>query len=171
MFAFLQAKVHGKIISKELLFKDVHPDDRAARQERAVLDQIDWEISGDPYFYENRHAPPVSIEATRQSGAEEWWIYYNTRKFSGKRLVVQPGAKFTSTERGVYSILVEKGRGTYGGLEVEAGNFGFDELVVSHARAIKPLEVVNTGSEPLAVIKFFGPDINLDAPMLPRYPA
>ena len=171
VFAFLQAKVHGKIVSKELLYKDVHPDERAARQELAVLEQIDWVISGDPYFYENRHTPPVPVEATRQPGAEECWIYYNTLKFSGKRLVVQPGAQFVSTEKGVYSILVEKGKGTYGGLEVEAGNFGLDELVVSHDRATKPLEVVNTGTEPLAVIKFFGPDINPDVPMIPQYPA
>jgi len=170
VFAMLQALVGGKIISKDLLFHDVHPDDQAAKGERAVLDQVDWEISGDPFFYENRHTPPVLVESTRQAGGEECWIYYNTAKFSGKRLVVQPGKTFTSTEKGVYSILVQQGKGTYGGLEIEAGNLGLDELVVSHARATQPLEVVNTGTEPLAVIKFFGPDINLDVPMLPKYP-
>ena len=61
VFAMLQALNAGKIISKDLLFKDVTPDDRAKRGERAILDQIDWEISGDPYFYENRHCPPVPV--------------------------------------------------------------------------------------------------------------
>jgi hypothetical protein len=30
--------------------------------------------------------------------------------------------------------------------------------------------VENTGSEDLIIFKFFGPDINLDVPMLPKYP-
>jgi hypothetical protein len=170
VFSMLQALVGGKIIPKDLLYKDVHPDDRAARGERAVLDQIDWDISGDPFFYENRHTPPVLVEETKQDGAAECWIYYNTIKFSGKRLVVQPGKTFTSTERGVYSILVENGKGTYGGLQIEGGNFGLDELVICHGRATAPLEVVNTGTEELAIIKFFGPGINVDVPMLPPYP-
>jgi hypothetical protein len=132
VFAMLQALVAGKIISKDLLFKDVRPEDRAKYGERIILDQIDWDISGDPYFYENRHTSPQLIEETRQEGGEEHWIYYNTTKFSGKKLVVKPGQKFTSQDNGVYSVLVWKGRGLYDG---------------------------------------FGPDINLDVPMIPRYPA
>ena len=58
VFAMLQALMGGKIISKELLFKDVTKDDRARLGERAVLNQVDWELSGDPYFYENRHTSP-----------------------------------------------------------------------------------------------------------------
>ena len=68
----LQALNAGKIISKDLLFKDVTPEDRATRGERAILDQIDWEISGDPYFYENRHTPPVPVAgdpAARRRGS------------------------------------------------------------------------------------------------------
>ncbi len=170
VFAMLQAKVAGKIISKELLFKDVHPDDRREKGERAVLEQINWEISGDPFFYENRHTAPIPVEGNEQEGGEEHWIYYNTTKFSGKRLVVKPGQKFVCKENGVYSLLVWQGKGTYGGLEVEGGNFGLDELVVVHERATQPHEVVNTGSEELIIFKFFGPDINPDVPMIPKYP-
>jgi hypothetical protein len=101
----LQALVAGKIISKDLLYKDVRTDDREKRGERAILDHIDWEVSGDPYFYENRHISPQLIEAAEQEGGEEYWIYYNTTKFSGKRLVVKPGQSFTSVDKGVYNIL------------------------------------------------------------------
>ena len=83
VFAMLQALVAGKIISKELLFKDVSKEDRATLGERAVLNQVDWELSGDPYFYENRHTSPQLIAETRQPGGEEYWIYYNTTRFSG----------------------------------------------------------------------------------------
>jgi hypothetical protein len=169
VFAMLQALVAGKIISKDLLFKDVRAEDRERLKERSVLNQIDWEICGDPYFYENRHTSPQLIEETRQAGGEEYWIYYNTVKFSGKKLVVKPGGHFKSVDNGVYNILVWHGRGRYDGHEVEAGNFGFDELLVSHAKATTPLTVENTGSHDLIIFKFFGPDVNLDVPMIPKY--
>jgi hypothetical protein len=170
VFAMLQALNAGQVISKELLYKDVTPEDRAKLGEKAVLDQVDWEISGDPFFYENRHTPPVLIKETQQPGGEESWIYYNTTKFSGKRLVVKPGQTFQSVDNGVYNILVWRGKGRYAGYEVEGLNFGFDELLITHDRATRPLLVENTGEVDLIIFKFFGPDINLDVPMVPKYP-
>ena len=169
VFAMLQALNAGKIISKELLFKDVHPDDRKRMAERAVLNQIDWVVSGDPYFYENRHTSPQPAPGGSQPGGNEFWIYYNTHKFSGTKLVVKPGGMFSSVDKGVYNILVWRGSGRYDGHEVAAGDFRKDELLVSHARATTPLVVENTGRDNLLIIKFFGPDINLDVPMIPRY--
>ncbi len=168
VFAMLQALVGGKIISKELLFKDVRKEDRAALGERAVLNQVDWELSGDPYFYENRHTSPQLIAETRQPGGDEYWIYYNTTRFSGKKLVVKPGQKFKSVDNGVYNILVWRGRGLYDGHAIEAGNFALDELLVPHSKATTPIWVENTGTEDLIIIKFFGPDINLKVPMIPQ---
>jgi hypothetical protein len=169
VFAMLQALNAGKIISKDLLFKDVTPEDRAARGELAILDQIDWEISGDPYFYENRHTPPVPIAESAQPGGEESWIYYNTTKFSGKRLVVKPGGQFMSVEKGVHNLLVWRGQGVFGGYEVEGLNFGLDELLISHDAATQPILVENTGDSDLIIFKFFGPDINLDVPRITPY--
>ncbi|MGA2480176.1 MAG: hypothetical protein ABSG63_15595 [Spirochaetia bacterium] len=169
VFAMLQAMNGGHLISKDLLWKDVHPDDRKRLGERAVLEQVDWQLSGDPFFYENRHTSPQPVPGTKQPGGEEFWVYYNTRKFSGKKVVVQPGGKISTVDKGVYNILVWKGRGRFGGVEVAAGDFAADELLVSHARAVTPLTVENTGREELVIIKFFGPDINTDIPMIPRY--
>ena len=171
VFAMLQALVADKVISKELLFKDVHKDDREKYGEKAILNHIDWEVSGDPYFYENRHLSPQLVAETKQEGGEEHWIYYNTTKFSGKRLVVKPGRRFTSVDQGVYNILVWRGRGRYDGHEIEGGNSGWDELLVSYAKATEPIVVENTGSEDLMIFKFFGPDINPDVPMIPQYGA
>ena len=169
VFAMLQALVAGKIISKELLFKDVRKEDRERYGERVILGQINWELSGDPYFYENHHTSPQLVVEAKQEGGEEHWIYYNTTQFSGKRLVVKPGQRFASLDQGVYNILVWGGRGRYDGHEIEAGSFGWDELLVSHAKATVPLVVENTGSDDLMIFKFFGPDINLDVPMIPPY--
>lgn len=167
--AMLQALNAGEIISKELLFKDVRPEDRERYGERFVLEWVDWETNGDPYFYENHHLTPQPIEETRQPGGEEYWLFYNSPKFSGKKLVVKPGESFTSVEKGVYSLLVWSGEGTYGGVSVKGGDPGLDELLVAHDRATRPLEVKNDGNEELVIIKFFGPDINKDTPMITRW--
>ncbi len=166
VLAMLQALNAGRIISKELLWKDVRPEDREEQGERFILELIDWDANGDPHFYENHHLSPQLIESSRQAGGEESWIYYNTTKFSGKKLVLKPGASYTSKDNGTYNILVWRGRGTYGGVPVEGGNPEMDELLVTHERATRGLEVQNTGPDEMLVIKFFGPDINPDVPMI-----
>jgi hypothetical protein len=169
VYAILQALNAGKIVSKDLLFKDIRKDYKDSLGEKAIIDQIDWPANGDPYFYENHHIPNILIEDTNQKGGSEHWIYYNTTKFSGKRLIVKAGNTFTSKEKGVYNILVWKGQGFYDGNKIEAGNFDCDELLISYDRAIRPLTVKNTGKGDLQIIKFFGPDINTEVPFIKQY--
>jgi hypothetical protein len=168
VFAMLQALNGGSIISKELLWKDVRPQDREAKGERFILELIDWDENGDPYLYENHHLSPKPIESTRAPGCEESWIFYDSPKFSGKRLLVEPGCSFVGRDEGVYSVFVWRGSGTYGGLEVRGGEPGMDELVVTHDRAVRGVEVQNTGSDDLEAITFFGPDVNAAVPTISR---
>lgn len=163
--SMFQALNAGRIISKETLFKDVRPEDRERHQERFPLRFVEWELNGDPYFYENNHLAPVAANS-HDGGSSEAWIFYNTAKFSGKKIVVAPGESVTCTERGVYSVFVWQGTGRYAGHEVAAGEPGRDELLVSHDAATAPHVVENTGSAELVVFTFFGPDIN-DAPTVP----
>ena len=167
VFAMLQALNAGRIISKDLLWKDVREEDRERYGERFILDLIDWEANGDPYLYENHHLSPQPAPSSR-AGGREYWIYYNTTKFSGKKLVVAPGASYHVRERGVYNVLVWKGRGLFGEIPVMGGDPQADELLVTHDRATQGIEVRNTGDEDLVVIEFFGPDINPDVPMIER---
>ena len=160
--AMFQALNAGKIIDKNLLFKDVSDTDRAELGEAALLRWLDWEANADPYFYENRHISPRVFHDV--DGANEAWIFSGTQKFSGKRLRLDPGARVTVTEKGVYNILVWRGQGTIGGQSVQGGTPGTDELLVVHDAAVQPHEYVNTGDEAMIVVKFFGPDINPDAP-------
>jgi hypothetical protein len=164
--AMFQALNAGRIISKDLLFKDVRDSDREAHGERFLLEWVDWEANGDPWFFENHHTPPVLRR--EGPGLTEHWIYYDTTKFSGKRLTLGPGSTATTVERGVHSILVTDGEGTYAGVEVRAGDPRRDELLVVHDRAVEPLEVRNKGRGDLVVLQFFGPDINPDVPVLRR---
>ncbi len=165
----LQAVVNGRKLPKELLYKDIRREDREKYGERIVFKQINWEVSGDPYFYENRNTTPVLIEETKQDEGFEEWIYYNTHKFSGKKTTVKPGSKFRSKDRGVYNIYVWQGNGRIDGHEIEGKNIGMDEVLVTHDKAVENILIENTGSSVLVLFKFFGPDINDDVPFLKRY--
>ena len=82
---------------------------------------------------------------------------------------MKPGGQFKSVENGVHNILVWRGKGTFGGYEVEGLNFGHDELLITHDAAVQPILVENTSDSDLIIFKFFGPDINLDVPRLQAY--
>jgi hypothetical protein len=168
VFAMLQAVVDGTEISKDLLWKDVRPEDRERMGERFILALIDWEENGDPHFFENHHLSPQLVPGSTTGAGEEHWIFYDTTKFSGKKLVVHPGGSYTTRDRGAYDLLVWSGSGRYGGAEVQAGDPYRDELFVTHDRAVRGVDVVNDGREDLLVIKFFGPDINTDTPVIER---
>lgn len=163
VLAMFQALNAGRIISKDLLYKNVRHEDRERDGERFPLGFVDWALNGDPFFYENHHLTPQPILDLAGAGAESW-IFYNTPKFSGKKLVVPPGGEFPSVERGVYTVLVWSGSGTYAGHEVRGRDAAFDELLITHEAAVAPHLVRNTGREDLVVYKFFGPDVNPDAP-------
>ena len=48
---------------------------------------------------------------------------------------------------------------------------GEDELFVVHETAVQAHEIINTGSEDLTLIKFFGPDNNPDVPAAGLHPS
>lgn len=169
VYGNLQALYRGKIFSKDTLFQYIRKEDRERFGEKIVIDQINWGKSGDPYFYENRHTPPLPIEESKQAGGEEYWIFYNTEKFNGKKLIVYPGRSYITREKGLYTVLVWQGKGNFDDHFIENSSFNYDELIVSYDRAIKPLKIENTGSKNLHIFKFFGPGINLDVPMLKYY--
>jgi hypothetical protein len=172
VFAMLQAVNDGWMISKELMFKDVRPEDRASFGELFILELIDWEANTDPYFYENHHLSLRADPASEQAAGSQSWIFYNTSKFSGKRLAVRPSSTYRSIDAGVYSLLVLSGRGHIGGHEVQAGFPGRDELLIASDTAIRGVDVVNDDPlRELVVLKFYGPDVNRDVPKLPLRPS
>jgi hypothetical protein len=164
VLSMFQALNAGRIISKDLLFKDVRPADREAEGERFPLRFVDWEENGDPHFYENHHLSPRPAGEAPREGVEESWVFYGSPKFCGKRLTLQPGATASLTEPGVYSVFVWSGEGVFAGLEVRGQDHGRDELVVSHEAAVRPHHVRCTGAGPLVLFSLFGPDLHDDVP-------
>ena len=170
VFANLQALLNNKILSKETLFRNIRKQDREGLGENVVLGQVDWEKSGDPYFYENYRTVPILIKENSKTEGKEYWIFYNTEKFNGKKLVVNPGKTFISTERGCYNLLVWKGEGTIDGNRVKAKKVFYDELLITYEKAISDIRIKNTSnSSELVIFKFFGPDINDDVPFIKKY--
>jgi len=169
VFAMLLGVAGGKPISKDLLWKDVDPKAKKRNDMNAILDLIDWEVCCDPYFYEHHHITP--IEARSSSDGSEHWVFYGTPKFSGKKTMVKPGRSLSFRERGPFSFLVWKGRGRFSDLAIRAGgDHTRDEFFVVHEKAVETITVQNTGDEDLVLFKFFGPDVNPDAPKIAAYP-
>lgn len=167
--AMFQGRLSHRLLDKGVLTRDVPSQELEEKGLMALIDQLDWEANGDPYFYENHHTPPVAVEGSSQPGGEEVWIFYNTPKYSGKKLTVRPGQKYFSRDAGVYSVLVWQGEGTFGPLKIKGRDCSLDEVIVTCEAAKRGFNIVNTGTEDLVIIKFFGPDIN-DAPKLKKYP-
>lgn len=159
VLSMFQALNAGRIISKDLLFKDVRPVDREEQGERFPLAFVDWAANGDPYIFEHRHLRPRAAGPVRAWGSEDW-IFYGSPKFSGKRIVVRPGQQTTRIEPGVHTLFAWSGSGRWGGHEIDGGEPGRDELLVCHNAAVQGVPVVNTGAEDLLVYVFFGPDLN-----------
>jgi hypothetical protein len=70
-------------------------------------------------------------------------------------------------------MFIWKGTASVDGRTISAGDFGLDycrdELLITHDKALEGFEIKNTGSEEVTLFSFFGPDINLDVPMLKKY--
>lgn len=164
VLAMFQALNAGRIISKDLLFKDVRPSDRETEGERFPLRFVDWAENGDLHFYESHHLSPLPTSLVTVAGVEESWVFYGSSKFCGKRVVVQPGSTVSLSEPGVHSLFVWSGEGTVSGHDVRGGDHDLDELVVSHETAIASYDVRCTGAEPLVLFSLFGPDLHLDVP-------
>lgn len=164
IMAVLQAEVDGFKVDKTLLNRHIAPARVAARGDSAVLDLIDWKASADPYFYENHHLSPQPVAAEMPSGVAEEWVWYNSTRFSGTRVTIQPGRSYLSRGLGVHGIFVWKGRGTIDAFPVEGQKVSLadsrDEFLVPHDKALTGVALTNTGDVPLVLFKFYGPDIN-----------
>jgi hypothetical protein len=167
--AVFQGRFRNKTLDRSVLTRDIPPSELEEAGMMAIVNRLDWEANGDPYFYENRHTPPVTLDGGKTSSSEESWIFYNTAKYSGTKLIIHPGCSRNCVDRGAYNILAWSGEGSFGGLAVRGGSPAEDEIMVTCGRALSGVMVTNTGLEDLIIFKFFGPDINDDAPMLRRY--
>jgi hypothetical protein len=91
--------------------------------------------------------------------------------FSAKELTIWPGTKVTIKDNGATSIITVQGEGRMNKMRLSSPKMiGFyelteDEVFVTEAAAKAGVTYENTSStEPLVVLRYFGPEVNPDAP-------
>jgi hypothetical protein len=76
----------------------------------------------------------------------------------------------TVKDTGAYGLIAMQGNGTIGAQELQTpamirfGELTSDEYFVSYDAARAGVAFVNTGTEPLVTLRYFGPDACPDAP-------
>jgi len=173
VFGMYQSLVEGRDVPWELLVKDM-PADKHQDLE-FIVDQLDWDANVNPEFKDAHYLEPIVDAETSGDGYEDRWIDYGTvggkQYFSAKELTVQPGATATIKDNGASGVICLQGRGRIGGLPLESptmirfGESTEDEVFIAEGRAREGYTVENLGGDcPLVTLRYFGPEVNPQAP-------
>ncbi|UCD27636.1 MAG: hypothetical protein JSV03_11035 [Planctomycetota bacterium] len=174
VFGMFQNIVEGREVPWDLLVKDV-PKNKHNDLDY-IVGQLDWEKNVDTHFVEhNKLFPIVDIEGSGP-GYTDTWIVYGTidgqQVVSAKELTLEPGAKCTIKDPGASGWITVQGCGRIGKLDLQTpvlirfGEETDDEVFISYEAATKGVEIENTGSDSLVGLRYFGPDVHSDMPMI-----
>ncbi len=174
VFAMYQSMVEGRAVPRSLLTKDFPKEKH--NNNKYLVEALDWDGNVDPNFKDNHFLEPVAVAKTEKEGWVDRWIVYGKvagkQLFTAKELTVQPGSKCVIRDGGAYGWITVQGRGKIGSVELQSPvmirhwEITQDEVFVTAKRAAAGVEVVNTGSEPLVGLRYFGPDAQPDAPAI-----
>ena len=172
VFGMYQSLVEGRMVPRELLTKDFPKEKHDDNQ--YLVDALDWEGNVDPNFKDSHYLEPIPVADTASEGYVDRWIVYGRingeQLFSAKELTVDPGCKCTIKDNGCYSWITVQGEGRIGKLKLQTpamirfGEMTEDEVFVTAKAATDGVEIENTGTEPLVGLRYFGPEVNPDAP-------
>jgi hypothetical protein len=161
-----------------LLVKDM-PKDRHQDLD-FIVEQLDWDQNLDPNFKDNHYLEPVPVADTGSEGYQDRWIVYGRIKgeqlFTAKELTVEPGAKCTIKDSGAYGLITVQGKGRMNKLTLDCPklirfhDLTEDEVFCTETAAKAGVTFENTSAvEPLVVLRYFGPEVNPDAPDIGAY--
>ena len=173
VFAMYQSLVEGREVPWSLLVKDVPP--KKHHDLDFLVDTINWEENTDPDFHKKHYLEPVLASGSEQEGYLDYWICYGRVKgwqcVTAKRLTVLPGQRCTVKDNGAYCLITVQGEGTINGQRLASPNLirfhelTDDEFFVVHDTARAGVVYENTSAtEPLEILRYFGPEVNPDAP-------
>jgi hypothetical protein len=175
VFAMFQSEVDGRIVPWELMTKDV--PGQYQQDHDYLVEMLDWDANVNPEFAKSNRVFPCPVRPFAESEADghrEQWVCYGTGYYSAKELTVLPGRASLVTDAAAYGAIVVQGHGTFGKLAVSTpamiryGDMTEDELFVTEVAARAGVRVENrSGTEPLVILKHFGPG-NPDAEPLRR---
>ena len=145
-----------------------------------IVDQLDWDKNVDPKFKDHHYLEPVPVADTRQEGFVDRWIVYGKvdgeQLFTAKELTVEPGVKCTIKDTGAYGLICVQGRGKINGQPLNSPKLirftelTEDEYFCTEDGAKNGVTFENTSeTEPLVMLRYFGPEVNPDAPVMGAY--
>jgi hypothetical protein len=175
VFGMYQSLVEGREVPWSLLVKDM--PGKKHRDLDFIVDQIDWDANLDPHFKDHHYLEPVPVADTRSEGYVDRWIVYgriNGRQyFSAKELTVEPRAACTVKDNGAYGLITVQGKGRMNKLALDCpklirfGELTEDEVFCTESAARNGVTFENTSEvEPLVVLRYFGPEVNPEAPAI-----
>lgn len=173
VFGMYQSMVEGRYVPWNLLVKDM-PKARHKDLD-FIVDQLDWEANVDPEFKDHHYLEPIAVADTQSEGWVDRWIVYGQingqQYFTAKELTVEPGARCTVKDQGAYGLICVQGKGTINGQPLTSPklirfrDLTEDEYFCSEEGARAGVIYENTSqTEPLVCLRYFGPDVNPDAP-------
>jgi hypothetical protein len=172
VFAMYQSMVEGRVVPWSLLVKDMPKGKH--KDLDFIVEQLDWEANVNPHFKKSHYLTPVNIGDTIKEGYQDRWIVYGKvageQLFTAKELTVAAGATVTIKDHGAYGLVSVQGTGTINGhplntpAMIRYGELTEDEYFVTHEAANNGVTFVNKGVEPLVTLRYFGPEVNPDAP-------
>jgi hypothetical protein len=178
VFGMYQNLVEGRYVPWDLLVKDM-PKEKHQDLD-FIVGELDWEANVDPDFKENHYLEPVPVADTRKEGYVDRWVVYGKingeELFSSKELTVDPGCKCTIKDNGAYGLITVQGKGKMNKLTLDCPKLirfhelTADEVFCTEAAAKAGVTFENISpTEPLVVLRYFGPDVNPNAPAVGAY--
>lgn len=172
VFGMYQSMVEGRVVPWSLLVKDMPRDKH--KDVEYIVDQLDWEGNVNPKFKDSHYLEPIAHTGGDGAGYVDKWVVYGKingeQLFSAKELTIEPGQTVTVKDNGAYGLITMQGTGTIGKhvLQTPAmirfGELTEDEYFVTHEAATQGVVFTNTGIEPLVTLRYFGPEVNPEAP-------
>ena len=172
VFGMYQSLVEGRPVPWSLLVKDFPKEKHQDLQ--YMVDALDWDANVDSSFKDHHYLEPIPVADTAKEGFVDRWIVYGKingkELFSAKELTLNPGTKVTLKDNGAFGLTAVQGCGKIGkhALQTPAmirfGELTEDEYFVTADAAKAGVTYENTGSEPLVTLRYFGPDVNPQAP-------
>jgi len=175
VFGMYQSLVEGRYVPWELLVKDMPKSKH--RDLDFIVGQLDWEANVDPNFKDNHFLEPVAVADTAKAGYVDRWIVYGKisgkQYFTAKELTIDPGVECVVKDKGAYGLICVQGSGRINGQPLNSPKLirftelTEDEYFCTEDGARAGVHYENTSeTEPLVILRYFGPDVNPDAPTI-----
>jgi hypothetical protein len=175
VFGMYQSLVEGREVPWSLLVKDMPKNKH--KDLDFIVAQLDWDSNVDPNFKKNHYLEPLPVAETAHEGYMDRWIVYGKidgeQLFTAKELTVDPGVKCKIKDNGAYGLTVVQGKGRMNKLNLDCPKLirfhelTEDEVFCTEDTAKAGVTFENTSTvEPLVVLRYFGPEVNPNAPYL-----